>query len=48
MAEPLSSFIRITSVDLKDPNQTQFNAEAFSAKFTCVEPLLILALLLTV
>jgi hypothetical protein len=29
-----SYFIRITSVDLKDPNQTQFNAEAFSAKFT--------------
>jgi hypothetical protein len=33
---PLASFIRITSVSLKDPNQTQFNAEAFSAKFTCV------------
>jgi len=29
-----SYFIRITSVSLKDPNQTQFNAEAFSAKFT--------------
>jgi len=29
-----SYFIRITSVDLKDPNQTQFNAEAFSAKFS--------------
>jgi len=29
-----SYFIRFTSVNLKDPNQTQFNAEAFSAKFT--------------
>jgi len=29
-----SYFIRITSVDLKDATQTQFNAEAFSAKFT--------------
>ncbi|KAN0109075.1 hypothetical protein V8E52_009709 [Russula decolorans] len=29
-----SYFIRITSVNLKDANQTQFNAEAFSAKFT--------------
>jgi len=29
-----SYFIRITSVSLKDPNQTQFNAEAFSAKFS--------------
>jgi hypothetical protein len=29
-----SYFIRFTSVSLKDPNNTQFNAEAFSAKFT--------------
>ncbi|KAF8497448.1 hypothetical protein F5888DRAFT_1698042 [Russula emetica] len=29
-----SYFIRFTSVSLKDPNQTQFNAEAFSAKFS--------------
>ncbi|KAF8465838.1 hypothetical protein DFH94DRAFT_821408 [Russula ochroleuca] len=27
-------FIRFTSLSLKDANQTQFNAEAFSAKFT--------------
>ncbi len=32
----LSSFIRFTSVNLKDANQSQFNVEAFSAKFTCV------------
>lgn len=33
---PLASFIRITSVNLKDANQSQYNAEAFSAKFSCV------------